>query len=220
LHFLQATIRYCDGFRMRVVPRVDLVPEPASESLRGTNPRDGVQSVEPPDRAEWDSNFYVEVIAPSANSADPAKTAVQLQSRNDRSVRFHDLRGDPLRFLPESISSRRFLTSVAIASLLDRIAKRQPHLDYAASFGMERSTNRKYRWLRVRDLNLHRLEDVEAGRRWLPSSRCIQVQAKRLGTLASSAEFGVAVPRSAADLRRIFPLGMRAQPPDLPNTPY
>jgi hypothetical protein len=52
------------------------------------------------DRAERDSNFYVEVIAPSANSADPAKTAVQIQSRNDRSVRFHDLRGDPLRFLP------------------------------------------------------------------------------------------------------------------------
>jgi hypothetical protein len=52
------------------------------------------------DRAERDSNFYVEVIAPSANSADPAKTAVQIQSRNDRLVRFHDLLGDPLRFLP------------------------------------------------------------------------------------------------------------------------
>jgi hypothetical protein len=39
--------------------------------------------------------------------------------------RFHDLCGDPLHFLPESISSRRFLMSVAIASLLDRISKRQ-----------------------------------------------------------------------------------------------
>jgi hypothetical protein len=39
LRFLQANIRYCDGFRMRAVPRVGLVPEPASESLRGTNPR-------------------------------------------------------------------------------------------------------------------------------------------------------------------------------------
>jgi hypothetical protein len=34
LRFLQANIRYCDGFRMRAVPRVGLVPEPASESLR------------------------------------------------------------------------------------------------------------------------------------------------------------------------------------------
>jgi hypothetical protein len=47
LRFLQANIRYGDGFRMREVPRVGLVPEPASERLRGTNPRDGVQSVEP-----------------------------------------------------------------------------------------------------------------------------------------------------------------------------